>query len=120
MCGPHGKTQLAVLWARGDSATAETLVFKYVSDAKANGWWRGISLLVLGPSVALLAGDAGLQEKTRRLVEAGVEVKASVDEAKAAGGEEKLLALGVDVKDLAQGLTEILQDEYEDWAVLTV
>lgn len=120
MCGPHGKTQLAVLWTKGDRAAAETLVFKYIGGAKANGWWRGISLLVMGPSVSLLSCDKDLQEKTRELIQAGVEVKASADEAQASGSSEMLRALGVDVKELAEGLTEILQDEFEDWAVLTV
>jgi hypothetical protein len=120
MCGPHGKTQLAVLWIKGDRATAETLVFKYIRSAKANGWWRGISLLVLGPSVSLLAGDKDLQDRTRELTQAGVDVKAGADEAQASGSSETLRALGVDVQELSEGLTEILQDENEDWAILTV
>lgn len=120
MCGPHGKTQLAVLWTRGDSATAEALIFKYVRDVKTNGWWRGITLLILGPSVALIAGEPNLQEKTRDLVGSGVEVKASITEAQACGCLETLRAIGVDVMDLNEGLTEILKDEDEDWAVLTV
>lgn len=116
MCGPHGKTQLAVIWVRDDRAAAETLVFQYVSQVKANGWWRGVSLLIMGPAAALLAGDKDLQEKTRALQSSGVEVKTQP------AGEQasKLRELGFDVVDLAEGLTAILKDEDEDWATLTV
>jgi hypothetical protein len=70
--------------------------------------------------VALLAGDSDLKEKARALIGAGVDVKAGEDEARAAGAAEALGALGVAVKPLGEDLTEILQDEYEEWAILTV
>ena len=118
MCGPHEKTQLAVLWTRGDRETADTMVYMYVRNAKMNGWWRHITLIVWGPSARLLAEDPALREKTRELVAIGVEVKACVACADMLGVSESLRELGIAVKGMGLELTEYLQDE--DWAVLSV
>jgi hypothetical protein len=120
MCGPHEKTQLAVVWTQGDREVADKMVFKYIKTAKTNGWWRHITLIVWGPSVRLLANDAGLQEKAGELLALGVDMKANADTADEYGAAGNLQTLGIDVKDLGLGLTEVLQDENEDWAVLTV
>ena len=118
MCGPHEKTQLAVLWTRGDRETADTMVYMYVRNANMNGWWRHITLIVWGPSARLLAEDAELQEKTKELMAIGVDVQACVDCAVMFGVADKLKELGVTVRGMGLPLTDMLQDE--DWAVLSV
>lgn len=118
MCGTHEKTQLAVLWTRGDREMADTMVYMYVRNAKMNGWWRHITLIIWGPSARLLAQDEALQEKTRELMAIGVNVEACVNCADMLGVSDKLLALGITVKAMGLELTEMLQDE--DWSVLSV
>lgn len=118
MCGPHERTQLAVLWTRGDRETADSMVYMYVRNAKLNSWWRHITLIVWGPSIKLLAEDHDLQEKTKELIAIGVDVKSCSAAANMYGATDTLVALGVDVKGMGPGLTDVLQDE--DWAVLSV
>jgi hypothetical protein len=120
MCGPHEKTQLAVLWTRGDREVADTMVYMYVRNAKQHGWWRHISLIVWGPSIKLLAEDVDLQEKTKELIQLGVDVSACAAAANMYNATEKLQELGVDVRGMGPGLTEVLHDEDEDWAFLSV
>lgn len=118
MCGTHDKTGLAVLWTRGDRETADTMVYMYVRNAKQNGWWRHIKLIVWGPSARLLAGDAALMEKTKELMAIGVDVEACVSCADMLGVTEQLQAGGIAVKGMGLELTQVLQDE--EWAVLSV
>jgi hypothetical protein len=112
------KTKLAVLWTRGEREMADTMVYMYVRNAKLNSWWRHVMLIVWGPSAKLLAEDPGLQEKTRELLEIGVDVEACVACAELYGVTEKLKALGVTVRGMGLPLTEMLQDE--SWAVLSL
>lgn len=118
MCGIHEKTQLAVLWTRGDRETADTMVYMYVRNAKMNNWWRHITLIVWGPSAKLLAEDTDLQEKTKELIAIGVDVQACVACAETYGVADKLKELGITVRGMGLPLTDMLQDE--DWSVLSV
>lgn len=112
------KAKLAVLWTRGEREMAETMVYMYIRNAKLNGWWRDILLIVWGPSAKLLAGDANLQEKTRQLLDIGVQVEACVACTDLYGVSERLRGLGVTVRGMGAPLTEMLKDE--GWTVLAL
>ncbi len=118
MCAPVEKTNLALLWTRGDREVADTMVYMYVRNGMLNGWWRHITLIVWGPSAKLLANDEALQEKTKELIAIGVEVQACVACAEMYGVTEKLKELGITVRGMGIPLTEMLQEE--GWAVLSV
>ena len=43
---PVKPEKLFVLWSSGDREVAKKMVFMYTLNAKLNGWWNDISLIV--------------------------------------------------------------------------
>ena len=88
-------SKLLVVWSSGDRDVALNMVFMYTYNAKRKGWWENIRLLIWGTSSKLLA------------------CKACADRY---GVSETLQSLGVDVKYMGVGLTEMLKG---GWITLT-
>jgi len=109
-------SKLLVLWTGGDREVAQNMVFMYTYNAKKNGWWTDVSLLVWGPSAKLLAQDVELQEYVKKMKDAGVELLACKACADTYGVSGKLAELGVEVKYMGAPLTEMLKS---GWTTLT-
>lgn len=109
-------SRLAVLWTSGDREVALKVTFMYTLNAKRQGWFDEVTLIVWGPSSRLLAGDPELQEQVRQMKEEGVTLVACKACADSYGVSEKLEALGIEVKYMGVPLTEMLKG---DWKVLT-
>jgi len=100
---------LAVVWVSRDKEAAMNMAFMYAKNSKLKNWWANVSLVIWGPSAALLVGDADLKKELRAMKEAGVELlacKACADRYKVS---DELIALGVDVKYMGEPLTQILK-----------
>ena len=111
-----GPSRLAVLWTSGDRDVALKMTFMYTLNAKTQGWFEEVTLIVWGPSSKLLAEDSELQVEVARMAEAGVELVACKACADSYGVSEALEGIGIDVKYMGQPLTEMLKG---DWEVLT-
>lgn len=109
-------SRLAVLWTSGDREVALNVAFMYTYNAKAQGWFDQVTLIVWGPSSRLLSEDEELQEYVGRMAEAGVEVVACRACADSYGVTGVLEAMGIEVKYMGAPLTEMLKG---DWEVLT-
>ena len=109
-------TKLGIIWTSGDREVALKMVFMYTFNAKRQGWFDEIQLVVWGPSSKLLSEDEELQEYVRRMVDAGVDLTACKACADMYGVADSLTELGVDVKYMGQPLTAMLQG---DWKVMT-
>ena len=109
-------TRLAVVWTSGDREVALNVAFMYTLNAKSQGWFDEVTLVVWGPSSNLLAHDQELQEEVRKMADAGVTLVACKACADRYGVAETLEGLGVEVKYMGVPLTEMLQG---DWKVLT-
>lgn len=109
-------SRLAVLWTSGDPEVATKVAFMYTLNAKRQGWFDEVTLIVWGPSAKLLSGNTELQEAVVGMAEEGVEVVACKACADSYGVSEILAGLGVDVKYMGQPLTEMLKS---DWKVIT-
>ncbi len=48
------------------------MVFMYTLNAKAQDWWKEVTLVVWGPSAKLLAQDEELQTEIKKMKNAGV------------------------------------------------
>jgi hypothetical protein len=48
-------SKLAVLWTSGDPDVAEKMAFMYTYNAKKQGWFDEVVLIVWGPSAKLLS-----------------------------------------------------------------
>lgn len=109
-------SQLAVLWTSGDPDVAHRVCLMYTHAAQKNEWFAQVKLIVWGPSARLLAGDRELQSKVQALIADGVHVQACVVCADSYGVTKYLRALGIEVKQMGEPLTDLLKD---GWKVLT-
>ena len=109
-------SRLAVLWTSGDPEVATKVAFMYTLNAKRQGWFDEVTLIVWGPSAKLLSGNAELQEAVAGMAEEGVKVVACKACADSYGVSEILEGMGVEVKYMGQPLTEMLKG---DWRVIT-
>ena len=109
-------TKLLVIWSSADRDVALQCALMYAHNARKQGWWEEVRLLVWGPSATLLAHDLELQHKIKAMQEDGVYVAACKACSDALGASEALQELGVDVFYVGTALTEMLKS---GWVSLT-
>ncbi len=109
--------KLAVLWTSGDPDVAEKMGFMYTYNAKKQGWFNEVVLIVWGPSAKLLSENKMLQDYVKKMQEAGVKVEACTACAKMYGVDKQLTEMGIDVKGMGVPLTNYLK---EGWKTITL
>jgi len=115
---PAGSAEnLAVLWTSGNPEVAHRVAFLYTLTAKKQEWFKGVTLIVWGPSQRLLAADKEIQAYVKKMQEAGVVVEACVNCAEAYGIVDTIKALGIEVKPMGVPLTRFLKSP--DWETLS-
>jgi hypothetical protein len=81
----------------------------YTFNAKKQGWWDDVILIVWGPSEKLLSEDSELQEYVKKMKGTGVVVEACKACSDMYGVSEDLEKLGVDVKYMGVPLTSYIK-----------
>jgi hypothetical protein len=114
---PQDPSRLAVLWTSGDPEVATKMAFMYTLNAKRQGWFDEVTLIVWGPSSKLLSENTELQEAVKGMAAEGVEVVACKACSDSYGVSEILSEMGIDVKYMGVPLTEMLKG---DWEVLSL
>jgi hypothetical protein len=100
--------KLNVLWTTGEKDVALRMVFVYLMDAKANGWWDEINLIIWGPSAKLVGENRLIRQELDLLMQSGITVeacKACTDSYKVTG---LLTKLGISIHFMGEPLTEYL------------
>ena len=103
--------KLVVVWTSGDKDVAMKMVFMYTYNARKQGWWDDVTLLVWGPSSKLLSEDKDLQDYVNKMRDAGVHVMACKACADQYGVADKLQDLGITVKYAGQDLTKFIKEQ---------
>ena len=85
------------------------MVFMYSHNAKKQGWWKEVHLIIWGPSARLTATDKEVQDYLKRMQDAGVVVVACRACADLYGVSKTIEGLGLEVKYMGAPLTEILK-----------
>lgn len=109
--------KLAVLWTNGDPEAAEKMVFMYALNAKKQGWFDEVVLIVWGPSAKLSAENPMIADYIGRMHDAGVKLEACLHCAKMYGVDEKLAKMNIDVKGMGVPLSNYLK---KGWKVLSL
>lgn len=109
--------KLAVLWTSGDPEVAEKMGFMYTYNAKKQGWFDEVVLIVWGPSAKLLSENEMLQDYVKKMQEAGVKVEACVACARMYGVDNDLKNMGIDVKGMGIPLSDYLKN---GWRTLNI
>lgn len=113
---PPAVGSLVIIWTSRDPDVARNMVFMYARNARLEGYWDRVRLVVWGPSAQLLANDRQLQGEVAQLKAAGVEFQACRSCAQRYGVAAKLASLGIKVILMGKPLTEMLKS---GWTCLT-
>jgi hypothetical protein len=100
---------LVVIWSSGDRDVALKTAFMYTYNAKANGWWDEVILIVWGPSAKLLSKDGELQEYVNKMKGIGIVLEACKSCTDMYGVSGDLERLGIDVKYMGVPLTSYIK-----------
>lgn len=85
------------------------MVFMYAFNAKKQGWWEEITVVIWGASAWLAGNNELVQLKIKELIGGGVKVEACKACADDLGVSSKLETLSVEVKYRGQPLTKVLK-----------
>jgi len=113
----NNSNKLAVLWTSGDPDVAEKMAFMYTYNAKKQGWFDEVVLIVWGPSAKLLSENKMLQDYVKKMQEAGIKVEACMACARMYNVDISLQKLGIDVKGMGIPLSNYLK---EGWKTLSL
>jgi len=103
--------ELLVMWTTGELESARHMVFMYTLNAKLQGWWDEVTLLIWGAAGRLMVEDEYLQSILKKMQKAGVKTVACRACAEKMEIDEQLKALDVKVFYTGQFLTDWLQSE---------
>ena len=102
---------LHVLWTTGEKEVAMKVIFPYLVNAKANGWWDAINLIIWGPSAMLTANDSEIHFDLRDIMDSEITVEACQACTDAYGVTETLLKLGITIRYMGGPITEYLKSD---------
>lgn len=108
--------KLLVIWSSKDREVALKMVFMYTRNAKIQGWWDNVRLIVWGPSSKLLSEDEVLQAYIKNMKDSGIEIMACKACTDSYGISQELEELGIQVIYMGEPLTAMLKD---GWTALT-
>ena len=101
--------KLHVLWTTGEKDVAIRMVFQYLVNAKANGWWDEINLIIWGASAKLTAEDEEIQDEIQMCLDSGMTVEACRICTDSYGVTKKIVRMGVKVQLMGEPFTEYLK-----------
>ena len=112
--GPQGDgvkntmKKLNVLWTTGEKDVALRMIFVYLMNAKANGWWDEINLIIWGPSAKLTGENRQIQREINILLQSGITIEACKACTDSYGVTDKIAELGITVRMMGPYFTEYL------------
>ena len=109
--------KLHILWTTDNRDTFFTMLSTYALNAKRNGWWDEVNVIIWGASALLAANDTRVQTEVLEMMRSGIHVEACRHCADELGVTSRLEKMGVDVKFMGVPLTNYLKSNSK---VLTV
>ncbi len=100
--------KLNVLWTTGEKDVALRMIFVYLLDAKANGWWDEINLIIWGPSAKLVGENRLIRQEIDLLLQSGITIEACQACTDSYKVTALLSSLGINVHFMGESLTEYL------------
>lgn len=103
--------KLNILWVNDNPEAAHSMVFMYAINAKTQGWWKEVDIIIWGPTAKLVAENTAIQEKIKIAQHAGVHIRACISCASLFGVVDQLKALDLEVIGMGVPLTDILKSD---------
>ncbi len=102
-------SRLNVLWTTDNKDTVTHMLGMYVVNAKAQGWWDEINVIIWGASAKLVAADQEIQELVSEMLNHGVTVEACKACSDSFEVTTSLKSFGVDVHYMGTTLSKYIQ-----------
>ena len=112
----ENSNKLAIIWSSNDPEVAEKTCFMYAQNAKRQGWFDEVVLIIWGPSAKLLAENDDLKADIKKMQDLGITIEAGISCAHMYGVDQDLADLDIDVKAMGVPLTNYLK---EGWHMLS-
>lgn len=103
---------LVVVWTGGDAEVALDMVLMYTYNAKKQGWWQEVTLVIWGPSQKLAVENQQVREELARMQGAGVAIIACKACSDRYGVTDGLQSCGVDVDYIGTSLTAFIRNDH--------
>jgi hypothetical protein len=103
--------KLHVLWTTGEKDVAIKVVFPYLLNSKANGWWDEVNLIIWGPSAKLAAHDRQIHRELQDSLDSGITIEACQACTDSYGVTEKIRSMGIEIRYMGGPLTEYLSGQ---------
>jgi len=105
------ENKLNILWTNDNVITAEKMVFMYGINAKKQGWWNEVTIILWGATVKLVAENEMIQNLIKEAQDAGVHISACKGCADQLSVSSTLEGLDIEVMYWGEPLTEILKTD---------
>jgi len=112
----ENSNKLAIIWSSSDPEVAEKTCFMYAQNAKRQGWFDEVVLIIWGPSAKLLAENDDLKADIKKMQDLGITIEACISCAHMYGVDQDLADLDIDIKAMGVPLTNYLK---EGWHTLS-
>jgi hypothetical protein len=103
--------KLNILWTTGEKDVALRMIFVYIMNAKANGWWDEINLIIWGPSAKLVGENRLIRQEIDLLLQSGITIEACQACTDSYNVTEKLINMGISVRFMGKPFTGYLTSE---------
>lgn len=101
--------ELLILWTNDNIGTSINMVLMYAENAKINGWWTDVTVLIWGSTAKLVAENQEIQNYIRAILSEKVRVIACRQCAENYNVVENLEKLKIEVFYTGQFLTDWLK-----------
>lgn len=91
------KNELMIVWATDNRDTILNMICMYALNAKTNGWFDEVNIIVWGASQQVVCEDEEIREKIKEMVDAGVRIMACKKCAENMYIESHLSTCGIEV-----------------------
>ena len=105
-----GNKELLILWTNDNLGTAINMVLMYAENAKINGWWENVTLLIWGSSSKLVSENTEIQNYIQNLLKEKVRVITCKQCAENYNIVDNLVNQGIEVFYTGIFLTEWLKE----------
>ena len=105
-----GDNRLVVVWSSGDPEVAHNTCFMYTRNAKKQGWFDDVTLIIWGPSAPLLVKDESLRKEIKAMTNVGVRVMACQKCAENYGVHGQLVDMGIESVYIGEILSNMIKE----------
>lgn len=105
------KNELNVLWTNADPITSEHMVLLYSINAKKQGWFDQVNLIIWGATASLAVDNAIIKELVLKAIKEGLNVVGCLHCAQQLGKEAALTNMGVKLSYMGNPLSEIIKNK---------